>query len=81
MLDEATAAIDHSTDELIQTTIREAFADCTILTIAHRLNTILDSDRIMVLEKGKVIEFDSPNKLLADSNSVFYSMAKSAGIV
>nr|QUF59447.1 ATP-binding cassette transporter Abcc1-1 [Brachionus angularis] len=80
VLDEATSAIDHNTDHLIQATIREAFSNCTILTIAHRLNTILDSDRIMVLDKGRVIEFDSPSKLLDNKESVFYSMALSSGI-
>jgi ATP-binding cassette, subfamily C (CFTR/MRP), member 1 len=80
ILDEATSAIDVETDELIQKTIREQFSDCTILTIAHRLNTILDSDRIIVLEQGKIAEFDTPQSLLADANSIFYGMAKNAGI-
>jgi ABC-type multidrug transport system fused ATPase/permease subunit len=81
ILDEATAAIDIETDELIQNTIRAQFRDCTILTIAHRLNTIMDSNRIIVLEQGKIAEFDTPSNLLADSHSLFYSMAKDAGIV
>lgn len=80
ILDEATASIDHNTDELIQTTIRSQFKDCTVLTIAHRLNTIMDSTRIMVLDKGTVLEFDSPDKLMADENSLFFSMAYSAGL-
>lgn len=78
ILDEATASVDHNTDELIQQTIRTAFADCTVLTIAHRLNTILDYDRVIVLDKGKIVEFDSPARLIEDKSSSFHSMAKSA---
>lgn len=81
ILDEATAAVDIETDELIQKTIRSQFKDCTIMTIAHRLNTIMDSDRIIVLEKGVIAEFDTPQNLLANVNSIFYEMAKNSGIV
>ncbi|KAI0238037.1 Multidrug resistance-associated protein 1 [Lamellibrachia satsuma] len=81
VLDEATAAIDLETDELIQNTIRSEFASCTVITIAHRLNTIMASDRVMVLDAGNVIEFAEPQKLLKDKNTVFYSMAKNAGLV
>lgn len=81
ILDEATAAIDIETDELIQNTIRTQFTDCTILTIAHRLNTIMDSDRVIVMDQGKIAEFDSPQNLLADKDSIFYGMAKNAGLV
>lgn len=81
LLDEATAAVDLETDSLIQSTIRSEFANCTILTIAHRLNTILDSTRVMVLDKGEIIEFDSPSVLLKNKSSVFYSLAKDANIV
>ncbi|KAF1798871.1 P-loop containing nucleoside triphosphate hydrolase protein [Mucor lusitanicus] len=80
VLDEATAAIDVETDSIIQETIRRQFANCTILTIAHRINTVLDSDRILVLDKGSIAEFDSPKKLLQDEDSIFYSMAKQAGL-
>ncbi|XP_031568469.1 multidrug resistance-associated protein 1-like [Actinia tenebrosa] len=79
VLDEATAAIDMETDELIQQTIRTEFADQTVLTIAHRLNTIMDYDRIMVLEHGSVVEFDTPAALLT-RKKVFYDMAKDAGL-
>lgn len=80
ILDEATAAVDLETDDLIQATIRKEFRDCTVLTIAHRLNTIMDYDRIMVLEKGCIAELDPPNDLLKDKSSIFYSMAKDAGL-
>ncbi|KAF7380118.1 hypothetical protein HZH66_014473 [Vespula vulgaris] len=81
VLDEATAAVDLETDDLIQRTIREDFKDCTVLTIAHRLNTILDSDKVILLDKGLIIEYDSPEVLLRNSSSAFYSMAKDAGLV
>ncbi|XP_041850293.1 multidrug resistance-associated protein 5 isoform X2 [Melanotaenia boesemani] len=69
ILDEATAAMDAETDALIQETIRSSFQDCTTLTIAHRLHTVLACDRIMVLNQGQVVEFDEPSKLLANENS------------
>lgn len=81
VLDEATAAVDLETDDLIQQTIRREFADCTVITIAHRLNTIMDSSRVLVLDKGEIREFDSPENLLKDKKSIFYSMAKDAGLV
>ena len=81
ILDEATAAIDLETDDVIQATIRSEFKDCTILTIAHRLNTIMDYDRIMVLDNGALIEFDSPKALVEDQNSIFHSMVKQSGLV
>ncbi|XP_031762816.2 multidrug resistance-associated protein 1 isoform X5 [Galleria mellonella] len=81
VLDEATAAVDLETDELIQKTIRSEFASCTVLTIAHRLNTIMDSTRVMVLDKGQLVEYAPPEQLLQDKNSIFYSMAKDAGLV
>lgn len=81
VLDEATAAVDLETDDLIQKTIRTEFSNSTILTIAHRLNTIMDYTRVMVLDIGRIKEFDSPNNLLKDTNSIFYGMAKDAGLV
>ncbi|KAI5806479.1 multidrug resistance-associated protein 1 [Peziza echinospora] len=80
VIDEATASVDVETDTILQQTIRERFKDRTILTIAHRLNTIIDSDRILVLHAGKVAEFDTPAALLANKDSLFYSLAKEAGL-
>ncbi|XP_010191647.1 PREDICTED: canalicular multispecific organic anion transporter 1, partial [Mesitornis unicolor] len=79
ILDEATAAVDLETDHLIQTTIRSEFADCTVLTIAHRLHTIMDSNRVMVLQAGRIVEYDSPEELLK-KQGIFSAMAKDAGI-
>ena len=74
IMDEATANIDNETDLLIQEMIRTNFADKTILTIAHRLDTIMDSDAVLVLDHGKVIEFGSPKELLNREEGVFKSM-------
>lgn len=79
VLDEATAAVDLETDSLIQTTIRNEFSQCTVITIAHRLHTIMDSDKIMVLDSGKIVEYGSPEELLSNMGP-FYLMAKEAGI-
>ncbi|XP_034407618.1 canalicular multispecific organic anion transporter 1 isoform X2 [Cyclopterus lumpus] len=79
ILDEATAAVDLETDDLIQNTIREEFSHCTVLTIAHRLHSIMDSSRVMVLDAGKIVEFDSPSNLLQQQGH-FYAMATDAGI-
>ena len=80
VLDEATAAVDPDTDAVVQRTVREQFQGCTVVTIAHRLNTVLDSDRVLVLEAGRVKEIGAPDQLLADSNSALYSLAAHAGI-
>ncbi|KAK9451196.1 P-loop containing nucleoside triphosphate hydrolase protein [Limtongia smithiae] len=79
LLDEATASIDYNTDAQIQETIREEFADTTIITIAHRLRSIIDYDMILVLDAGNVKEFDQPHTLLQKSDSIFRSMCENSG--
>lgn len=79
IIDEATANVDPRTDELIQQKIREKFAQCTVLTIAHRLNTIIDSDKIMVLDSGRLKEYDEPYVLLQNPESLFYKMVQQLG--
>jgi len=71
ILDEATANIDIETEQTIQKLIHEEFADCTMLTIAHRLQTIIKSDRVMVMSFGKVAEYDSPANLMKNPKSHF----------
>ncbi|GME67311.1 unnamed protein product [[Candida] boidinii] len=79
MLDEATASIDYKSDALIQRTIREEFANSTIMTIAHRLRSIIDYDKILVLDGGRVKEFADPYTLISDKNSQFRSMCEDSG--
>lgn len=82
VLDEATSAVDLDTDKAIQNIIRgPAFADVTILTIAHRLHTIMESDRILVMDAGKVAELDSPANLLSKETSIFHSLVSEAGLL
>eukprot|EP00026_Physarum_polycephalum_P000464 Phypoly_transcript_00465.p1 GENE.Phypoly_transcript_00465~~Phypoly_transcript_00465.p1 ORF type:complete len:1411 (+),score=128.73 Phypoly_transcript_00465:182-4414(+) len=80
VMDEATAAVDLETDSLIQKTIREQFHNRTVLTIAHRLNTIIDNDKILVMDQGKVAEYDSPDNLRQNTASIFYSLLKESGL-
>lgn len=79
LLDEATASIDYKSDALIQQTIREEFSGSTILTIAHRLRSIVDYDKILVMDAGKVVEYDDPYALIVNKESLFYSMCENSG--
>ncbi|CAE7211925.1 unnamed protein product [Rhizoctonia solani] len=77
--DEATASVDYVTDELISQTIRKEFADSTIITIAHRLRTIIDYDKVLVMDQGRIAEYDEPSVLLADPSSKFHALCKATG--
>lgn len=81
VMDEATANVDPQTDGLIQTTIRTKFANCTILTIAHRLHTVMDCDKVLVMDAGRLVEYGEPYELLNElsGNKTFYSMVKQTG--
>ncbi|KEP50340.1 multidrug resistance-associated ABC transporter [Rhizoctonia solani 123E] len=79
IMDESTASVDFETDAKIQTTIREEFNQSILLTIAHRLRTIIDNDRILVLNAGRVVEFDTPANLLKKPDGIFHEMCKKSG--
>ncbi|KAJ8684127.1 hypothetical protein QAD02_019919 [Eretmocerus hayati] len=79
VLDEATANVDPATDALIQKTIRIKFNDCTVLTIAHRLNTIMDSDKVLVMDNGQALEYDHPHTLLQQNDSHLSKMVLHTG--
>ncbi|KAG0213872.1 hypothetical protein BGX28_003296 [Mortierella sp. GBA30] len=81
IMDEATASVDFATDEKIQTTIRNELGDSTLITVAHRLRTIMDYDRVLVLEQGHVVEFDSPINLITNPSSRFRDMVEKSGEV
>ncbi|TMW67880.1 hypothetical protein Poli38472_007552 [Pythium oligandrum] len=79
IFDEATAGIDHDADQKLQRVIREAFVGSTVLTIAHRLDTILDADRILVLDGGDVVSFASPSELVSARSGHFYELMREGG--
>ncbi|KAM6095061.1 multidrug resistance-associated protein 1-like isoform 3-T3 [Chlamydotis macqueenii] len=79
VLDEATASVDMETDNLVQSTIKREFYNCTILTIAHRLHTVMDSERVLVLDAGRILEYDTPRNLL-QRKGAFSEMVAEAGI-
>ncbi len=79
-LDEATANIDIETDRLIQESIRETCLDVTVITIAHRVQTIVDSDRVLVMDNGRVIEFDTPRNLMENPQSTFARLVRQANV-
>ena len=76
-IDEATASVDQQTDSILQQTIRTEFADLSVITIAHRLDTVADSDRVIVMNAGRVVEMDAPDVLLADDTSLYYALVHS----
>lgn len=76
VLDEATASIDNATDSLIQKTIRTEFADCTVITVAHRIPTVMDCTMVLSISDGKLVEYDPPMKLMNEEGSLFGQLVK-----
>ena len=79
LMDEATASVDLKTDALVQQTVRSALSDATLLTIAHRLNTIIDYDKVAVLSAGCIAEHDTPHALLVQDGSLFGALVDATG--
>ena len=79
VLDEATSSIDQTSDDHVQSMLRSQFPDTTLLTIAHRLNTVIDYDVVIVMDKGKVVEIGSPSDLLEDANGMFTALVNANG--
>lgn len=79
ILDEATANVDPDTDKLIQDTIRTKFSDCTVLTIAHRLHTVMDNDKVLVMDAGEVVEFGHPYELIQKPDGFFKRLIDQTG--
>ena len=74
ILDEATSSVDQKTEEVITNAVDNIFKDSTVITIAHRINTVKKCDKIIVMENGKICEFDTPDNLIKNENSKFYSL-------
>ncbi|OMJ65547.1 hypothetical protein SteCoe_38017 [Stentor coeruleus] len=79
MMDEATANVDNETDRLIQEKVKEKFNECTLLIIAHRLRTVIDSDRILVVDKGRCGQYGTPKEIYVEEGSMFKAMIISTG--
>ena len=79
ILDECTASIDHETDGIIQNVVRSQLSECTVISIAHRLHTIAYYDAVIVMQQGRMMEYDHPYKLMRDSDSLFHKMCKVSG--
>ena len=79
VMDEPTANIDSATDEMVQRVIQQEFAGCTLITIAHRLNTVMGGDRMLVMDAGRVGEYDVPHNLLCDSASLLSEFVEATG--
>ena len=79
IMDEATANVDLKTDEFIQKTIRESFAKVTVILIAHRLATVIEAERILVMDQGRLVEYDHPFRLLQDEQGAFTQMVRVTG--
>ncbi|KAL5750018.1 hypothetical protein ACOSP7_024621 [Xanthoceras sorbifolium] len=76
VLDEATASIDNATDSILQKTIRREFADCTVITVAHRIPTVMDCNAVLAISDGKLVEYDEPVKLISKDGSLFGQLVK-----
>ena len=81
ILDEATSAMDVVTDQKVTSLVQSEFSASTVVTIAHRLSTVMACDRVCVMERGRIVEVGAPEDLMLDSSTHFYSLAQSAGLI